>query len=77
MKKCKPYSKALVDYFYSSGMRFGFTPDSAWFNMHGHFVTLIRLSLKSWEVYYLSHTYQFYNQSELLEWIEDKRMTND
>lgn len=69
----KPYSKRVIDYLYGSGMRFGFTLDSAWFNMHGHFVTLIRLSQKSWEVYYMSHVYRFNNQSELITWIENQR----
>ena len=69
----KPYSQRLIDYFYKSGMRFGVTFDSLWFNMHGHFATVIRLSFKSWEIYYLSHTYKFYNQSEMIEWIEDQR----
>lgn len=71
--KFKPYTLSLIDYFYNSGMRFGFTLDSGWFNIHGQFVTLIRLSRKSWEVYYMSHTYRFYSQSELIEWIEDQR----
>jgi len=73
MVKYKPYSQRLVDYFYKSGMRFGFTLDSMWFNMHGHFASLFRLSSKSWELYYMSHAYRFYNQSELIEWIENQR----
>lgn len=63
----------LVNYFYQSGMRFGFTPDHVWFNMHGRFVTVIRLSQKRWQLYYMSHVYNFYNQSELIEWIDDQR----
>lgn len=54
-------------------MRFGFTLDSIWFNMHGRFATIIRLSQKSWEVHYMSHIYMFYNQSEMIGWIEDQR----
>lgn len=54
-------------------MRCGITLDSMWFNMHGRFVTINRLSQKSWEVYYMSHIYKFYNQSEMIEWIEDRR----
>lgn len=73
MVRCKPYSQRLIDYLYNSGMRFGFTLDSMWFNMHGHFVSLFRLTQKSWELHYMSHVYQFYNQSELIEWIEDQR----
>lgn len=73
MMKFKPYSSRLIDYFYNSGMRFGFNLDSAWFALHGQFATLIRLSQKSWELYYASHTYKFYNQSDLIEWIEDLR----
>lgn len=69
----KHYSQRLIDYFCKSGMRCGITPDSMWFDMHGHFVTVIRLSHKSWEVHYMSHTYRFYNQSEMIEWIEDQR----
>ena len=69
----KHYSQRLIDYFYKSGMRCGITSDSMWFYMHGHFATVIRLSYKSWEVYYMSHTYKFYNQSEMIEWIEDQR----
>lgn len=69
----KPYSYRLIDYLYNSGMRFGVTLDSTWFNMHGHFVSVIRLSFKSWEIYYMSHSYRFYNCTEMLEWIEDQR----
>lgn len=69
----KPYSHRLIDYFYKSGIRYGVTLDSMWFNMHGHLVSIIRLTQKSWEVCYLSHTYKFYNQSELIEWIENQR----
>lgn len=69
----KPYSQRLIDYFYKSGMRCGITPDSLWFNMHGRFVTVIRKSCKSWEIYHMSHTYTFYNQSEMIEWIDDQR----
>lgn len=69
----KPYSPRLVDYLYNSGMRFGFTLDSLWFNMHGRFVSVIRLSKKSWEICYMSHVYRFYNQSEMIEWIENQR----
>ena len=70
---CRPYSRVLIDYLYNSGMRFGFTPDSAWFNMHGRFVNVIRLSKKSWEVHYMSHVYRFYNQLDLIEWIENQK----
>lgn len=69
----KPYSQRLIDYFYKSGMRCGITPDSLWFNMHGHFISVCRISYKSWEVFYMSHIYKFYNQSEMIEWIEDQR----
>jgi hypothetical protein len=69
----KPYSQRLVDYFFKSGIRFGVTLDSLWFNMHGHFVNVNRISNKSWEVYYISHLYRFYSQSELIDWIEDQR----
>lgn len=69
----KPYSQRLIDYLYLSGMRFGITLDSLWFNMHGSFVNVIRTSYKSWEVYYMSHAYKFYNQSEMIEWIENQR----
>ena len=69
----KPYSQRLIDYFYKSGMRCGITPDSLWFNMHGRFVSVYRVSYKSWGVFYMSHTYRFYSQSEMIEWIEDQR----
>lgn len=69
----KPYSHELIDYLYNSGMRFGVTPDSVWFSMHGHFITIIRLSFKTWEIYYMSHTYRFYSKTEMFEWIEDQR----
>lgn len=69
----KPYSQRMIDYFYKSGMRCGITPDSLWFNMHGRFVSVYRTSYKSWEVFYMSHIYKFYNQSEMIEWIEDQR----
>ena len=73
MVRYRPYSRALLDYLAASGMRFGITLDSLWFNMHGRFVSVIRLSKKSWEIYYMSHTYRFYNQSELIAWIEKQR----
>lgn len=69
----KPYSQRLIDYFYKSGMRCGITLDSLWFNMNDHFATINRLSQKSWKLQYMSHTYKFYNQSEMIEWIEDQR----
>lgn len=69
----KPYSQRLIDYFYESGMRCGITPDSLWFNMHGQFISVCRLSYRLWEVFYMSHTYAFHNQSEMIEWIEDQR----
>ena len=73
LRDLKPYSQRLVDYLYRSGMRFGFTFDSIWFNMHGRLATINRLSQKSWKLYYMSHIYKFYNQSEMIEWIEDQR----
>lgn len=69
----KPYSQRLIDYFYKSGMRYGITLDSLWFNIHGHFASIIRLTQKSWELHYLAHTYRFHNQSEMIEWIEKQR----
>lgn len=71
--KFKPYTSTLINYFYNSGMCFGFSLDSTWFILHTQFASLIRLTQKSWEVHYMSHTYKFYNQSELIEWIEDLR----
>jgi len=68
----KPYSQRLIDYLYKSGMRCGITFDSLWFNMHGRLISVYRISYKSWEVRYMSHTYKFYNQSEMIEWIEDQ-----
>lgn len=73
MMKFKPYSLRLIDYLHASGMRFGFTLDSMWFNMHGHFVSVYRLTQKTWEIYYMSHTFKFYSQSEMIDWIEDQR----
>ena len=73
MVKYRPYSQRLIDYFYNSGMRCGIAHDSSWFNMHGRFVSVYRISYKSWELFYMSHTYKFYNQSEMIEWIEDQR----
>lgn len=73
----RPLSQRLIDYFYWSGMRFGFTSESAWFNMHEHFATITRLSQKTWKVHYMSHAYIFYNQSEMIEWIEDQRKCGD
>lgn len=69
----KPFSQNLFNYLYKSGFRFGVTGNSAWFSLHNHFVSVYRLSLKSWEVTYLSHTYHFHSQSELIEWIENQR----
>nr|DAK81918.1 MAG TPA: hypothetical protein [Caudoviricetes sp.] len=69
----KPYSQRLIDYFYKSGMCCGITPGSTWFSMHGCFVSVNRISYKLWEVCYMSHTYRFYSQSEMIEWIEDQR----
>lgn len=71
--KFKPYSLRLINYLYALGMRFGFTSDSLWFNMHGHLVTVNRLTQKTWELYYMSHVFKFYSQSEMIEWIEDQR----
>ena len=68
-----PLTHKLFNYLYKSGLRFGVTGNSAWFSLHNRFVTVYRLSLKSWEVTYLSHTYHFHNQSELIEWIESQR----
>ena len=73
----RPLSQKLINYFYRSGMRFGFTSESAWFNMHGRFATIIRLSQKRWQVHYMSHDYIFYNQSEMIEWIDDQRKYGD
>lgn len=73
----KPYSQTLIDYFYKSGMRCGITPDSLWFNMHGDLVTVNRISHKSWKLHYMSHNYRFYNQSEMIEWIDDQRRHGD
>ena len=68
-----PYSKRLIDCLYMSGMRCSITPDCLMFNIHGRPVNINRISYKSWELYYMSHTYKFYNQSEMIEWIEDQR----
>lgn len=73
----KPYSHRLIDYFYKSGIRCGITLDSLRFNMHGRPATIIRLSQKRWEVYYMSHDYIFYNQSEMIEWIDDQIKYSD
>lgn len=72
-----PLSQKLINYFYRSGMRFGFTSYYAWFNMHGRFATIIRLSQNRWKVHYMSHDYIFYNQSEMIEWIDDQRKYGD
>lgn len=69
----KPYSQRLIDYLYKSGMRCGITPDYLWFTICGRTAYVNRISYKSWKLCYMSHVYKFYNQSEMLEWIEDQR----
>jgi hypothetical protein len=69
----KPYSQKFIDYLHKSGMNYGITPDSIWFNMNRHHVTMHRLSARRWVLTYFFHTYYFYSQLELIEWIEDQR----
>lgn len=69
----KPYSQRLIDYFYDSGVRCGITPDYLWFYIHGRTAYVNRITCKSWKLHYMSHNYRFYNQSEMIEWIDDQR----
>nr|DAN01218.1 MAG TPA: hypothetical protein [Caudoviricetes sp.] len=67
------FPRALVEYLWKSNIHFNFRGDHFHFNLNCHYVTVHRLTAKTWAICCLFHTYYFTSQLELIEWLEDQR----
>lgn len=71
------FPRQLLEYLWKSGIHFNFAGDHLHFNLNCHYLTVRRLTAKTWQVCYFFHMYHFVSQAELIEWIEKQRKIND